>query len=179
MLASISIVRSVDTANVIAGNLAFKQTTVQAADFGIEAAVAALPFIAATSAETDLLPDPGAAPPYWYYASRRDADASGVPTTRAAGAPGAATATPIDWNDVPVATTVAGNAVQIVIDRLCLGPTPVDIQTQCFFERNADGSSRKPGPPGFDAVTAVHYRVTARVTGPRNTVSIVQAILSR
>ena len=37
-LAGIGMVRSVDTANLIAGNLAFKQGTIQSADRGIEAA---------------------------------------------------------------------------------------------------------------------------------------------
>jgi Tfp pilus assembly protein PilX len=176
MLASISIVRTVDTANVIAGNLAFKQAAVQAGDFGIEAAATALPSIVA-AAESDVLPGASGTPAYWYYATRRDADANGIPTTRAAGAAGAAT--PINWPDVPVATTVAGNAVQVVIDRLCLGPAPVNIQARCFYEGSTDGGTKKIGATVFTEVTAVHYRVTARVSGPRNTVSVVQAIVSR
>ena len=178
MLASIAVVRSVDTANVIAGNAAFKQSTLQAGDFGVEAAAAELPNIIATVLDTDVTPGPTGSPAYWYYATRRDADAAGVPTTRQAGAAGAAT--PIDWNQVPVATTVAGNSVQIVIDRLCLGPAPVtDIEGNCFFEGSTAGGTKKVGGTVFTSVTTVFYRVTARVTGPRNTVSMVQAILSR
>jgi len=176
MLASISVIRSVDTANVIAGNLAFKQAAVQAGDFGIEAAATALTDIAVAS-DSDVLPGPSGSPAYWYYATRRDADAAGVPTTRAAGGTGAATA--IDWANVPIATTVAGNAVQVVIDRLCLGPAPVDIQSRCFFEGSTAGGTKKIGGTVFTEVTAVHYRATARVTGPRNTISMVQAIISR
>lgn len=178
MLASIAVVRSVDTANVIAGNAAFKQSTLQAGDFGVEAAAAELPNIIATVLDTDVTPGPTGSPAYWYYATRRDADAAGVPTTRQAGTAGAAT--PIDWNQVPVATTVAGNSVQIVIDRLCLGPAPVtDIEGNCFFEGSTAGGTKKVGGTVFTSVTTVFYRVTARVTGPRNTVSMVQAILSR
>lgn len=178
MLASIAVVRSVDTANVIAGNAAFKQSSLQAGDFGVEAAAAELPNIIATVLDTDVTPGPTGSPAYWYYATRRDADAAGVPTTRQAGTAGAAT--PIDWNQVPVATTVAGNSVQIVIDRLCLGPAPVtDIEGNCFFEGSTAGGTKKVGGTVFTSVTTVFYRVTARVTGPRNTVSMVQAILSR
>lgn len=178
LLASIAVVRSVDTANVIAGNAAFKQSTLQAGDFGVEAAAAELPNIIATVLDTDVTPGPTGSPAYWYYATRRDADAAGVPTTRQAGTAGAAT--PIDWNQVPVATTVAGNSVQIVIDRLCLGPAPVtDIEGNCFFEGSTAGGTKKVGGTVFTSVTTVFYRVTARVTGPRNTVSMVQAILSR
>src|ERR1044072_4039301 len=66
MLASVSLVRSVDTANIIAGNLAFKQASVQAADTGIEAAVAALPTIVSSTLNSDSTPTSGP-PNYWYY----------------------------------------------------------------------------------------------------------------
>lgn len=180
-MAGIALVRSVDTANIIAGNLAFKQGTLQAADLGVEAAVAALPNIIATNLDTDLTPAAASTNPnYWYYATRRVADAGGVPMALAVGATGTATA--IDWNDVPVAvdSTATGNRVQIVIDRLCQGPAPVtDIQGKCFADEPLSGGTKKAGGVAFTASTAVYYRVTARVTGPRNTVSMVQAILSR
>jgi Tfp pilus assembly protein PilX len=176
MLASVSLVRSVDTANVIAGNLAFKQATVQAADFGIEAAVAALPTIVG-AADTEAKPDTSGPPNYWYYPTRRVADASGVPTNL--GVDGTGTAEPIDWAKVPVAATPAGgNTVKVVIDRLCAGPTPVlDPVANCFHEASADGGSQSINKQVFTAVTMVYYRVTVQVTGPRNTVSMVQAIL--
>lgn len=179
-LAGIALVRSVDTANVIAGNLAFKQATLQAADLGVETAVSVLPNIVANSIDTDLTPAASSANPnYWYYASRRTTDANGVPTQQQYGAAGAAVA--IDWTQVPVAQTLSGNSVQIVIDRLCRGPTPVlDLTGQCFADAPTTGSgSQKAGVTIFAGTPAVYYRLTARVTGPRNTVSMVQAILSR
>jgi Tfp pilus assembly protein PilX len=172
MLASVSLVRSVDTANVVAGNLAFKQASVQAADFGIETAVTALPNIVATTLDADRT-----SANYWYYATRRIEDTNGVPTTMAVGGDPAA-ASPIDWNQVPVADTRAGNTIRVVIDRLCVGPTPVvDPIASCFHEASSDGASQSINKQVFTSVTMVYYRVTVRVTGPRNTVSMVQAIL--
>jgi len=179
-LAGIALVRSVDTANVIAGNLAFKQATLHAADLGVEAAVTVLPNIIATNLDTDLTPAANSADPnYWYYASRRETDVYGVPTQKQYGAAGAAAA--IDWTQVPVAQTIAGNSVRIVIDRLCQGPAPVtDLQGKCFADAPTAGSgSQKTGAIVFSATPAVYYRVTVRVSGPRNTTSMVQAILSR
>ncbi len=81
---------------------------------------------------------------------------------------------------VAVDSTATATKVQIVIDRLCQGPGPVtDIQGKCFVDAPLGGGSKKAGGVAFTASTAVYYRVTARVTGPRNTVSMVQAILSR
>jgi Tfp pilus assembly protein PilX len=176
MLASVSLVRSVDTANVIAGNLAFKQASVQAADFGIEAAVTALPTILG-AADTEAKPEKSGPPNYWYYPTRRVADANGVPTNL--GVDGSGTAEPIDWGKVPVAATPAGgNTVKVVIDRLCAGPTPVvDAVANCFHEASSEGGSQSINKQVFTAVTMVYYRVTVQVTGPRNTVSMVQAIL--
>lgn len=178
-MAGIALVRSVDTANVIAGNFAFKQATLQAADIGVEAAVAALPNIIAASLESHLTPAATSTNPnYWYYATRRELDSQGVPTTKEYGAAGTATA--INWNNLPVASAVAGNSVQIVIDRLCQGPPPVtDIQGKCFADAPAGGGTKKAGAVVFSGTTTVYYRVTVRVSGPRNTVSMVQAILSR
>jgi type IV pilus assembly protein PilX len=178
MLASVSLVRSVDTGNIIAGNLAFKQASVQAADFGIEVAAAALPtIITTTGVDTDLTAT-GGPPNYWYYATRRATDGSGAPL---ATAEGAGTPAAINWANVPVATTVAGNTVKVVIDRLCNAPTPSveDIEVNCFYDGAADDGSRDINKPAIKSVPTVYYRVTARVTGPRNTLSMVQAILGR
>ena len=173
-LAGLALVRSVDTSNIIAGNLAFKQGTTQAADVGIEVAVSALPTIIATTLDSVVT-----TASYLYYPTRRVDDAKGVPTsteyTAPAGAGPART-----WTSVPIASTVAGNEVQIVIDRLCQGPAPVtDLQGKCFSEPGLGGGSKKAGAVVFSGTTTVYYRVTARVSGPRNTVSIVQAVLSR
>ena len=76
--------------------------------------------------------------------------------------------------------TVSGNAVQLVIDRLCQGPAPVtDLEGKCFSNPAIGGGTKKAGGVVFSGATTVYYRVTVRVSGPRNTSSTVQAILSR
>lgn len=157
-LAGIALVRSVDTGNVIAGNLAFKQAALQVSDTGTEAALTALTTITTTSLDADI--------PGQYFATIQPVDANGVPTT-------------INWTTVPVATPVSGYNVQYVIDRLCQGPTPVtDIQGKCFADAPLGGGSKQANAPVTTSASAVYYRVTVRVTGPRNTVSMVQTQLS-
>ena len=48
-LAGLALIRSVDTSNVISGNLAFRQASLHATDVGVEAALAALGTIVTTS----------------------------------------------------------------------------------------------------------------------------------
>lgn len=156
-LAGIALVRSVDTGNVIAGNFAFKQAALQATDAGVETAFSALPNIIATSLDANI--------PNQYFASIQPVDATGIPTT-------------VNWNNVP-STTVSGNGVQYVIDRLCNGPLPVtDIQGNCLADQPKGSGSKKAGAVVFSSSTSVYYRVTVRVTGARNTVSVSQAMLS-
>ena len=173
-LAGIALVRSVDTSNIIAGNLAFKQGTTQAADVGIEVAFNALPNIVNTSLDTAITSGT-----YWYYPTRRVHNAKGVPTTKEYDG-SAGTGTAINWSSVPVAQTVSGNEVRVVIDRLCQGPPPVtDLEEKCFSEPGIGGGTRKVGGVVFSATSLVYYRVTARISGPRNSISFVQAILVR
>lgn len=173
MLGSVVLVRAVDTTNVIAGNLTFRQSTVQAADYGIEAAVAALPGIVAGGADENVQADT-----YWYYATLRATDEHGVPTQTEAG--GAPTLVPIAWERVQPFTTVEENTVRIVIERLCTGPGPVtDVEARCLFEGDTAGGSKAVGRPVFASKDTIYYRVTAHVTGPRHTVSLVQAVVSR
>ena len=179
-LAAISLVRSVDTANVIAGNFAFKQAAIQASDMGVEAAFTQVPTIIANSLDTVVTPVPGGTTKYWYYPTMRELDVSGngAPTVKELGAGGAAGAA-INWSGVPIASSSNGYNVQYVIDRLCQGPPPVtDIQGKCFTGAATGAGSKKAGSVQFTGATSVHYRATVRVSGPRNTVSMVQVILS-
>ncbi|MBU6459598.1 MAG: pilus assembly protein PilX [Proteobacteria bacterium] len=156
-LAVIALIRSVDTANTIAGNMAFRQAAREVSDTGIEAAYSALPNILATSEEADI--------PNEYFATMQPVDANGVPTT-------------VNWQNVP-STNESGYAVQYIIERLCNGPLPVtDIQTQCLSDPNGANGSNKAGAIVFSSSNRIYYRVTVRVTGPRNTMSMAQAILS-
>ncbi len=156
-LAVIALIRSVDTANTIAGNMAFRQAAREAADTGVEAAYSAIPNILSTSEEANI--------PNEYFATIQPVDANGVPTT-------------ITWSTVP-ATNQSGYEVQYVIERLCNGPLPVtDIQTQCLSDPNGPNGSNKAGAIVFSSSNRIYYRVTVRVTGPRNTLSMTQAILS-
>jgi len=170
-LAGIAIMRSVDTATLIAGNLAFKQGTIQAADNGVEQGYQWLLANRATLANSNL----GSG----YYSSR----------------PG----TEPDWNDpltwanaVNVGTDAAGNTVSYVIHRLCNCPDTLYNGTcasgsaqQCALTTASNvapppgqGDSFSVGAPGFLEDPKLYYRITVRTQGPRNTTSYVQSMVA-
>lgn len=166
-LAGIGMVRSVDTGNVIAGNLAFKQATLQASDNGIETGYQWL--LARTGGTTLNNTDAGSA----YYSSPPANDAT------------------LDWFDlanwagaicVPAACTedAAGNTTRYLMHRMCLNPNSAynAANQQCALATSsttAAGGSKAVGATVFTQTNMLYYRVMSRVDGPRNTMSIVQA----
>lgn len=178
-LAGIALVRSVDTSNLIAGNLAFRQAALHATDLGIEAAFNELGTIPLEAN----WPSGCTAGRCNYYPSMCATDmdlgtgTKGVPTV-------------IDWANVPVTpnSPVNGNYnVKYVIDRLCNAPLPLcngivpvtDIAGKCYAGDTTGIGTKKAGGVVFSGATAVYYRVTVRVEGPRKTTSMVQALISR
>jgi Tfp pilus assembly protein PilX len=180
-LAAVGLMRSVDTSNVIAGNMAFKQSTINAADLGVEDAFDKLGPILAASLEANY--PAGCINGCTYYPTLRAPDARGIPTVKEMTAadpnPGAA----IDWSavaSVALPAQLSQYEVRYVIDRLCQGPPPVtDLEANCYNEAPQGGGTKKSLGVVFTSATTVYYRVTVRVVGPRNTLSYVQAVLSR
>ena len=172
-LAGIAMVRSVDTANLISGNLAFRQSALHTTDVGIEAGITALASITGTALET-VFPTGCLVGACNYYPAGQVAsviqvtDAKGVPTM-------------INWASVPETIVNTSYKVQYVIDRLCQGPAPVtDIAGKCYVSGTSGGGTSKVGGIKFTGTSqTVYYRITSRVTGPHSTVSYAQAIVSR
>lgn len=181
-LAAVALIRSVDTNSQITGNLAFRQTATISSSYGIESmadTLGAQPFVNANTSDR----------PNGYYAVCNDPilgaadcssanltlDSTWVPgtTSRLATGVGISTGTPgID---------AFGNTVQYIVERMCNtagAPTPAS----CLL---AAVGSDPGGPPCHYPSCAPEtlnntpiYRVTVRVSGPKNTVNYIQAFLS-
>ena len=165
-LAGLALIRAVDTTNIISGNLAFRQATLQATDIGVETALTTLGTIVTTSIDANY-PVGCASGACNYYPTRQAVNSAGIPTA-------------IDWTLVPSTTVDSSYAVQYVIDRLCDGPTPVtDIATNCMRTTETSVGSKKSGAVSFTSANQVYYRATVRVVGPRSTVGVVQALYAR
>ena len=164
-LAGLALMRGVDTGTLIASNLAFKQSATSAGDEGIEAARNWLLANGGPTLYTDL---PGSA----YYATMQiNLDLTGSDPTKP----------DFDWGTAANAgTDAAGNQVSYVIHRLCEG-TGDPSGGNCIRATGASSSSTGTkgavsyGGYAISVPTGAFYRITVRVTGPRNTVSFVQA----
>lgn len=167
-LAGIALMRSVDTTSLIAGNLAFQQAATNSGDIGTESAVTWLEANNNTALWADI--------PAQGYTSRRQDPAANQSWDAFWNAVLAAQAVTLAQN----ATT--GNTVSYAIQRLCnaLGD-PTAPTVDCSVPQttgSAAGGSKGAGVVALLYNSAIYYRITTRIAGPRNTVSYVQTIVS-
>jgi len=184
MLAAVVLVRSVDTSMLISGNLAFQQAATSSADAGTEAAVTYLAGIEAANGATNVLTN--SAHPF----NQDNAAAGYYASLDPAKSMSAASGTRFQWitsgggkDSVLVGTDSSGNTVSYVIQRMCRTSGVEVTAANCLFSGAALDNNKQNIPlpqeicKGTGCPVAGMIRVTTKVTGPKNTVSYVQAFV--
>jgi len=94
-----------------------------------------------------------------------------------------------DWDDNSTLVTSedsSGNQVRYVVERMCNTANQILSTTNCLFGGTSSNTSGQQVPLASSVCTgsgcpsagaAVIYRITVRITGPRNTVSYVQSFV--
>ena len=171
-LAAAALIRSVDTSVLAAGNLAFKQSAVMSGDATI----------ALAGSDINNLVSKIASVPNQGYYSQTVNDTSSAnylnlkdSGTWVAGSSQLASGAGFDANG----TDTSGNTVRYVIQRMCRDAT-TESETHCLMGTAQSGGDTKKGQNyggvGVGSVAgSPMYRITARVTGPKNTLSYIQA----
>jgi type IV pilus assembly protein PilX len=185
-MGTLAMVRSIDTGNLVAGNLSFKQGATAAGDIGTEAAIA---WLQARIGTAELYQD---SPENGYYATSMDLlDVSGGKNDPALAR--------VDWdfNDCqgaqaancvtpsPALDAGNGNTVSTMIHRLCAQPLdPNSSLNSCVNALQSGDASAKRGElkygddKRFGGQPAEYYRITTRVKGPKNTVSLIETVVN-
>ncbi|RZJ02308.1 MAG: hypothetical protein EOP39_22800 [Rubrivivax sp.] len=164
-LAGLALLRSMSTGVAIAGNVAFKQNATSVGDLGLEAARL-------------WLVTEGAKPGELLNVSNTD---EGYHAAWSAGFD------PLtyDWGTGIKDYTAddgTGNRVRYVIHRLCSVEGSLSVAgQQCVIPtgevEKGTGGGGASGPGVSAAIKRPYFRVTARVDGPRDTVSYVQMVM--
>jgi Tfp pilus assembly protein PilX len=176
-LSALALIRSVNTTNLVSGNLAFRESALLYAERAAEHAVAWL-VAKANAGGGDLWHDVSGS---GYLAVHQDPD------------PGSANRRNWDelWRNllegkaasVPAigdgGTDVTGNRVKYVIQRLC-DEEGNPLGVECSRPpHEGKGASKVAGSASAGLTNPqVYYRITARVDGPRNTVAYTQTIVA-
>jgi Tfp pilus assembly protein PilX len=178
-LAGLATLRSSGSAVLTAGNLAVRQGATVSGDLGIETGIVWLRAQGPVTLETRN-------PARGYYATSNDlepplaAGATFTPTTWGEA----------NWRDAAKAVQVnggaadaAGNRVSFVIHRMCrlAGPiagTGAPANQECVTLTDpGKGGPKESGSKALTGTSQVYYRITARIEGPKNTVSYVQTMV--
>ena len=174
-LAAMALIRSVDTSNVIAGNVAFRQASSQAIDVGLEAAFTYLTSTL-TIANLSANQPGGCTTNCSYYATTQPVDPLYPDYDMPA----------INWANVSTVSTTGlsidgAYTIRYVIERLCSVLNVTDPAEQCYQTKmDPKCVNSNPGNPSVCAATqGIYYRVTYFVTGPRNTQSYAQSTFIR
>ena len=186
VLAAVALIRSVDVATLVSGNLAFRQAAVQATDAGVETA---LHWLATT--DSTVLQTRNAATAPFYFPNRN----GGVV------APHVFDPTDDLWRDFwarankevlyhEMTTDSQGNTVRYTIHRMCENPgDPGNAFCYTAGGVTAEGISNRIKEPGdlpcfnpntgqnLCSPTNPYYRITVMVSGPRGTATYAQAVI--
>ncbi len=160
-LAGVALMRTVDTSNVVSGNIAFNEAAIQMADIGAEVAYAEI------DAET-VKASPFAGMAYAYPNYSAINPASRLPTQAGA------------WQAVPANTVnLSGYAIQYMVERMCINTANFQ-EAPTFTKCKAAPLYDTDGVLLADAnniplkVGKLYYRITVQVNGPRNTRGLSQ-----
>jgi Tfp pilus assembly protein PilV len=178
-LAAVALIRSVDTNSLIAGNLSYKQTAAISSSYGIESmadtlGVKPLNYGDATDAVNG------------YYARCTTFDTSptrpcnGEGLTADASWTSGVSSRTADGVGIVAGVDAYGNAIQYIVERMCSQVGAIS-KSSCLLspvdlDNRSHNTPPKAGPMVLTDIPL--YRVTVRVTGPKNTVSYVQAFIS-
>jgi type IV pilus assembly protein PilX len=180
-LAAVALIRSVDTNNIIAGNLSYKQTATISSSFGIENVADTLGIKSLAYANSN-----DAANGYYATCKTFDAattcdgrnltaDASWVPGVKSRLADGIVTG-------ITGGVDAYGNTIQYIVERMCNAASTPDSINCLLVVSNLDisghGGINEPLVPPETPLEIPLYRVTVRIAGPKNTISYIQAFIS-
>ncbi len=179
-LAALALIRSTDTGNIIAGNLAFKQGSANASDAALETAYRLL--LNAEAPGVGALNNDNAFPGYHSSQPSQPEQATNYTTPSWMLANGGCVAP-------SCAPDSNGNVAYYIVHRMCtqanttyngVGGTGVPNQCATLAATGgaSTGGSMSVGSYSFQTNPQIYYRVTTLVVGPRSTQAVVEAMIA-
>jgi type IV pilus assembly protein PilX len=165
-LAAVALVRTVDTTTMLARNISFKRDALNRTDIAIDAGLQNFRAGAQFAAGANTMADDASRN---YSAVLLPSDPDGIPQIIKS------STFSTTWTANPVSTELGMSAVYL-IERLCSKPETSTVKNCLVGERVAQGGSQPADRP--EQIAPAMYRITARVTGPRQTTSFVQLIFT-
>lgn len=154
LLAGLAFARMAEIGVLASGNAAYREASLQASQVGLNTAFAAVRAI--TDEET--------AAGNWYWPTIQAADSDGVPN--------------VTWNSAP-SVTVGPYTVRYVAERMCTVATVSNSLRECLVKQIPQIGSDNEGVEALDPPNSRQFRITVRVSGPKDTQTFVQSLVTK
>lgn len=154
VLGGMALARMTEVGTLASGNNASREVSLQLSEVGINTAYMAIRGLASEDVNV----------PDWYWATTLPTDANGVPT--------------VTWANAPL-ITVGAYSVRYVADRMCTVATVTDSLRQCLVRHVPQTESARVNFEGVEPPNTRQFRITVRVTGPKDSETFVQTLVSR
>jgi type IV pilus assembly protein PilX len=156
LLGGLALARITEIGTLASGNAAFREASLQASEVGLNTAYMAVRGISGAAEETNVAG--------WYWSTIQATDAQGLPT--------------MDFDAAPE-VVVGSYSVRYVVERLC-NTTPVtNTLQQCLVKQVPQTESSVAGRESIDPPNSRQFRVTVRVTGPKDTQAWIQSLVTK
>lgn len=154
LLGGLSLARMTEIGTLASGNGTYREASLQASEVGLNTAYAA---VRAITVEDTAIAG-------WYWPTIQAADAAGIPT--------------VDWGAAP--EVVVGNyRIRYVAERLCTVTPVTATLRQCLVRQVPQVGSNRVGQEEIDPPNSRQFRITVRVTGPKDTETWVQSLVTK
>lgn len=156
LLGGMALAKLTEVGTLAAGNTAYREASLQASEVGLNTVFARIQEDLADE-NTDLAG--------WYWAQMQDTDAHGVPD--------------VDFDAAPQ-LAVGPYVVRYVAERLCDTADVTNALRQCVVKQVPDPQKcRDSDCEALDPPNSRQFRVTIQVTGPKDTRTWVQSMITK
>jgi Tfp pilus assembly protein PilX len=157
LLGGMALAKLTEVGTLASGNTAYREAAIQASEVGLNTVYERV--------REDLAAE-DTAQAGWYWTTAQATDANGIPQ--------------VDFDAAPT-VTVGSYTVAYVAERMCEGAVPVTAPLrQCLVKQiPQENRSRQAGKEELDPPNSKQFRVTVRVTGPKDTRTWVQSLITK
>ncbi len=155
LLGGLALARITEIGTLATGNNTYREASLQASEVGVNTAYAAVKGLASEESNTG----------NWYWASIQAADSAGLPS--------------VNWTGAP-SVAVGAYTARYVVERMCSTAPVTDTLRQCLVKQIPQTpESAVYGREALDPPNSRQFRITVRVTGPKDTETWVQSLVTK
>jgi len=156
LLGALALARITEVGSLATGNAAYREASIQASEIGLNTAFAQVRAIPLASENSDAAP--------WYWSTARPQDTNGLPV--------------VDWSAAPE-IVVGAYSVRYVVERVCTVAAVANPLRECLVKRVKLPATGIDSDDKLENPNSKQYRVTIRVTGPKETTTFIQSLLTK